>query len=430
MLRNTLAAVFAALASAVASAAEKTESIVIYADGMPAAPVKSALVQTITTAEVGSLLHLFVAHPRHEYVGTFEIGPGRTHTRLRNPANRPAWQAAGALFKRGGDNLQPNQPEIPSTVRSVRRTDLPLVVTVYGDLAYQAEAPGGITLAKGHVFRDGSLMKDPQCPLTQGVVDFPSGARIVFIPPQNFGVDHAHRAALVRMHRLWCSLHGAQLMGVRPSVRSYGDPGAAQWSDAPRPQDEGTGIRLATLQQPQVTPRRRTVAKPEAPAQTAEPPQLLGGPGVAAAPPEVEEALERAEANARVIIVAIHWQSPDPNADIDMHFQHTGLEGELCFSNPETAYGRLFRDVRHGGQIESEIDFGKWECAQFDNARLQDLRLWLHTYKAKSSSQVRLVMVAGGQRQEWRVEMPRAPWIRLGGRTEPNGWKRIDLSAP
>lgn len=422
------------LTPVVAMAADpRFEAVAIIADGTPADTARAAIGETVLKGAPQSLLHVFAARPRHEHIGSITIGSGRAHVRLRSLSKQRGWSSIRRFLAAGGSNLQPNLPEAAATVNSVRRTNQPVFLTVFGDPVYRSVAPDGPSLAEGVVWRDRSLVSDPTCPFANGVSDFPADTRVVLVPPPAWGVDHAHRAGLTRMYSVWLAQHGARLWGVPQNAENLLLPGIPQPYDRQLSADPSRGFLRVSVQptgsSPAAIAELATAAPPDvAPPSVTQPVAGQTVPPEPEAPSEVTAVLEQAEDDRGIISIAINWASPDETADIDIHVKNAGHHEELNFTKKQTPFGELFRDVTRVGDAGGEVDFDKWECVRIDHNRIEKLEVWLHTYRGTSPSRVRVVAVVDGRRTEEWIDMPRKPLIPLGGRTQANAWKRLTLT--
>ncbi len=213
-------------------------------------------------------------------VSTVMVPRGSEQSRLRNPkvkSQLPAIQKffAGdiAVSDADADN-QLGLYEIPTTIRSLRQTELPCRILLVGSPIYHDEIRhAGWSMMEGVVPSDSALHLETS-PF-HGDSGFPNATEISWlVPTQHWGVDQAHREAVTRFQRLFVQERGGSLVRLTADPQSALNFGMSQFDGEVKPIPGQPRMIQASFESVRVQPKRPAPAPIEVPITHREAPKL------------------------------------------------------------------------------------------------------------------------------------------------------------
>ncbi|GAB5517171.1 hypothetical protein [Rhodopirellula baltica] len=412
---------FAAATSA--SGQGPTESILFLCEGIEnPAPIRSALVDKLATAVPGSRVH--VVH-NAKSVGSFWVPAMPPKVRHKSKHVKHGWAKIMKLLAKPIEGSeQVNLPGLPAKAVSVRDTNLPLRVGIYGAAAYLNPRKAGHNHAGYFVTADGAI--DAELSPWRTDKQLPTETLVTWVTPTaTWGIDSVHAQEIERFNRLFLQENNATLIRItdKPSLlfnHYSAEPieHIAKVLDGNTTRRQVTGDTAVENGDPtspytvdqkllQVSGRENTETK------------------------EDREALVAKAMNDRnSTMLILTWESKDPMCDLDLWVSSQGLQGELNHANPKLPWGRLTRDVQNTEHANGDPDVTKHEAVFVSHGRLDELTAWVNVYRTSASAKLKITRIWNRKQKSRTVEIksPSGDGGRYQrSRVSSTAWKRINL---
>ncbi|TWU00485.1 hypothetical protein Pla108_14360 [Botrimarina colliarenosi] len=230
-----------------ALAAPTVERFYFIADELDPAPRQAAyraVTRLLTETAVPGEYVTIVATPAHTPIATLAVPAGSKTVRLRKPAIRPQVRALAAFFEKkgAGGSTQAEPQKIATTVRSLRRTELPLKIVVVADPVYRNDDYPTWSMTGGKVPCDGSVFVDySPWRVTQKL---PKNTSVAWMTPTaGFGDDLFHQEAITRWHRRYLLALGGSLDCVTPNADLAFNYAGSQFGEPLGKLEDAAGMR-------------------------------------------------------------------------------------------------------------------------------------------------------------------------------------------
>ncbi len=378
------------------------EWIVGVSNDQPKANIDSAGIEVAklitATAKPGDWIHI-VSLPDHLTVGSFVVPEGSARTRLRDQGVREFMPKLVAAFQPSGETgARIDLPALASTVGSIRRSDLPCRVVLFGSPIYQDPTKVGWHFNDGGAALDESI-GDSDSPFGT-TYQLPEGCKVVIATPgPRWGEDKPHKDAVTHFWRLYIQSLGTDCDLVRltnaPQTAFVFDP--PQFTGKEEVKHTGFGMKRFAFAAVRTKYDDDGTSVP-----------IDGRAEDGAVGKSMDAVIREGQADASKTIVIAKWESipaaADPNIDLDLWATVTGgsATGEISFKNPVIeGVGRLYRDVRRTGSTNPDgTPLETWEGLELEATNLDSIKLWINVYSAQAPSKVRLIRIHKGIKTE------------------------------
>ncbi|WP_430451111.1 hypothetical protein [Rhodopirellula europaea] len=415
MKHVTVAATMALLAVCVAGCIESdasnsshpnegnTEWVVGVSKDQPKADIETAgfeISKLITErARGGDWIHI-VSLPDHLTVGSFIVPEGSERTRLRDPKVREVLPKLADAFRPSGEtNARIDLPALTSTVGSIRRSDFPCRVVLFGSPIYRDPTKQGWNFDQGGAPLDESI-GDPESPFVT-TFPLPENCQVVVATPgPNWGEDKPHEDAVAHFWRRYIQSLGKSCDLVRltdaPQTAFVFDP--PQFTGEEPIKHPGFGMRRFAFNATRVKFDREGKAVP-----------ISGKAGDGAIGKSLDAVIRDGQADPTKIIVIAKWESiprdADPKIDLDLRATVRNKAGEISYKNPVVdGLGRLYRDIQTTNTVDgSPIE--TWEGLELETTNLDAITLWVNCFAATAPSKIELIRIHRGEIKKREVTL-------------------------
>ncbi|MCC6508177.1 MAG: hypothetical protein IT423_03665 [Pirellulaceae bacterium] len=375
---------------------EPLEYFFFVADGLPMelrSELRQAIAQLIARGKAGSTIHL-IRTPDHAAIASFELGEGTVAQRMRQRALQKVLPEINAFLSDTSPvpedfRCQLGLPRLLDSYWSLKQTPLLSRIILIGDPVYH-DPENPIWSFRGGKYPSDATINASTSTLPMkrmGRQPLASDIPVVWIANDAFGVDQLHHDALTRFYTLlFAKSLGGQLSFFGRTVASAMQP--------------SLDVGLATPDEffpdgfPQML-RVPTVVEVPKPTDSPATPDNINP----------QAALESARRDPTQTAIAINWTSDDPLTDVDIRLSVKGQPGELNFTNMNTDFGRLLRDVRRPGSL-SDANRDNWEVAVIKHDNMADLIFWLNLYEGQAPSAIKIILVHRGKESSQTAAFP------------------------